>query len=281
MPKSILVEKGENLHQINLRLKKQNFQFPLIIKPDIGFRGLLVQQIHNNGELENYLKQHHFIDLIIQEFIDYKNECGIFYHKIPGAKTGKITSITLKKYLAVTGNGKSTLKELILNNNRAVIFKEMLYKIHKDKLAVVLEKGEESILNVIGNHSKGTQFINGNHLISADLENAFDQLFSNISNVFYGRVDLKYDSFEHLIEKSEFKIIEMNGVISEPTHIYDKENTTYLKALKDFRKHWRLIYEIAVKNNNDFGVKYEKSSTYINCLFKLKKYTNQLKKLRN
>ena len=33
-------------------LKKENIQFPLIVKPDIGYRGLLVQKIHTEIELK-------------------------------------------------------------------------------------------------------------------------------------------------------------------------------------------------------------------------------------
>lgn len=278
IPKSIFIEKGENFNLISSKIKSENIQYPLIVKPDIGFRGLLVKLIHSKNELEKYLKQNNSIDLIIQEFIDLKKECGIFYHKIPGSKTGKITSITLKKYLSVTGNGKSTLKELIESDKRAILYKDLIFEINDKSLNNILQKGKKRILNVIGNHSKGTQFINGNHLISKNLEKSFDQLFSKIPNVFYGRVDLKYESFDSLISHNEFKIIEMNGTISEPTHIYDKTNSSYLKALKDFRKHWRLIYEISVKNNKDFNVKYEKASIFINSLFELRKYTNQLKK---
>jgi hypothetical protein len=153
----------------------------------------------------------------------------------------------------------------------------LLYEIHSNKLEVVLEKGSEKVLNIIGNHSKGTQFINGNHLISKNLEHTFDQLFSKIPNVYYGRIDLKYDSFDNLIKGINFKIIEMNGIISEPTHIYDKEKSTYLKALKDIRTHWKLMYEIAVQNHKIHHIKYEKITVFVKSLLKLKKYTKQLR----
>ena len=278
IPKSIFVEKGKPIDNIFLEISKKDIQYPLIIKPDIGFRGLLVQQIRNEKELETYLKKNHFINLIIQEFIAFKDECGIFYHKLPGNKTGKITSITLKKYLTIFGDGTSSLKELILNDTRAIHYKDLLFEINKEKLQTILKKDEKKVLNVIGNHSKGTQFINGNHLITKELEQTFDILFSKIPNVFYGRVDCKYNSFEKLIDKNEFKIIEMNGIISEPTHIYDSNSITYFEALKEFRKHWKILYEITVINNKKYGVKYEKPSIFINSLLQLKRYTKQLKK---
>ncbi|HSQ46821.1 MAG TPA: hypothetical protein VLM44_07890, partial [Lutibacter sp.] len=113
-PNTIFVEKGENIQDILSKIAKNNIEFPLIIKPDIGFRGLLVTKIKDEFELSVYLKKYNSINLIIQEYIDYSNECGIFYHKIPGEKTGKITSVTLKKYLTVIGDGNSTILELMM-----------------------------------------------------------------------------------------------------------------------------------------------------------------------
>ena len=53
-----------------------------------------------SGALENYL-QHVNEELIIQEFIPYENELGIFYHRIPGQTKRTITSVTIKKFIKV------------------------------------------------------------------------------------------------------------------------------------------------------------------------------------
>ena len=88
-PKTIFLEIGVQLSTILLKLTSENIQYPLIIKPDIGFRGLLVKKINSENELAEYLNKYNSINLIIQEFIDLKKECGIFYHRIPGEKKGK------------------------------------------------------------------------------------------------------------------------------------------------------------------------------------------------
>ena len=79
-PKTIFVGSNSNIYKVFEELKLREINFPLIAKPDIGFRGLLVKKIHSAKELKLYLDQYP-IDIIIQEFLDYKNECGIFYHK--------------------------------------------------------------------------------------------------------------------------------------------------------------------------------------------------------
>lgn len=87
---------------------EEKIEYPLIAKPDIGFRGLLVKKIENESELKSYIQKYD-INIIIQEYINCKNECGIFYHRHPNEEKGVITSITLKKFLNITGDGSSTL----------------------------------------------------------------------------------------------------------------------------------------------------------------------------
>jgi len=280
-PNSIFVEKGENIQNILSKITKNNIEFPLIIKPDIGFRGLLVTKIKDEAALSAYLKKYNSIDLIIQEFVEYKNECGIFYHRIPGEKTGKITSVTLKKYLTVVGDGNSTLSALILNDERAKRYAKYLNELNKDRLALIPKKDEEIVLNIIGNHSKGTQFINGNYLISRELERLLDHINTEIKGWFYGRIDVKYNNFEELLKGENFKIIEVNGIISEPTHIYDASKGSYFKALKSIKNHWKLIYIIAVKNKKLNNGKYTNLSDLMAVYFNYKKYIKKINNLNS
>jgi len=279
IPKSIFVIKNQKFQKTLTAIKNEKIEFPLIIKPNIGFRGLLVKKINSQGELQNYLKKHNTIDLIIQEFIAYKNECGIFYYKIPGDKNGHITSITLKKYLAVKGDGKSTLLELIKKNERAKNYLKLVLELNKANLDVIPILNEKIILTVIGNHSKGTQFINGNHLINNLLKNTLDTINVDISGWNYGRIDVKYNNFNELLNSENFKILEINGVIAEPTHIYDASKGTYLKALKTIKDHWKIIYKIGVKNKQLNKGEFTNLKYLISVYFKYKKYKKTVKKL--
>jgi hypothetical protein len=154
----------------------------------------------------------------------------------------------------------------------------LLTELHENSLEKILKKDEIKILNSIGNHSKGTQFINGNHLITSELEHTIDSIFKQIPNWYYGRLDLKYNTFEELIQLKNFKIIEINGIISEPTHIYDPEKISYFKALKEIRKHWKIMFQIATLNHIKNDIKYDKLSEFMNSLNQLKKYTKQIHK---
>lgn len=280
-PISIFIKSQDSIANTLLKVEQNKLKYPLIVKPDVGFRGLLVQKIDSENELTTYLTKYQKLHLILQEFVNYKHECGIFYHRIPTEKKGKITSITLKKYLTVKGDGISTVKELIYTNERAKLYIPLLTALHKNTLEVVLGKDEIKTLNNIGNHSKGTQFINGNHLISPELEQAIDAIFKQIPNFYYGRLDIKYSSFEALIQLQQFKIIEINGIISEPTHIYDPAKISYFKALKEIRKHWGIMFQIATKNHQKNNIKYDGVVDFLKSLKNLRSYSKQLSRLES
>lgn len=274
-PKSIFHKKGEVFDTTLKKIQEKNIQFPVIAKPDIGFRGLLVEKIHSENTLKKYLEKIE-IDFIIQEFIDFKNECGIFYTRNPTEQNGMISSITLKKFLTITGDGISTIKKLIISDKRAVLYKELIFEYHKEMLDLVLEKNKEFQLSVIGNHCKGTQFINGNHLISKELTSSFDKLNSKIPGWFYGRIDIKYDDFETLKNGKNFKILEINGIISEPTHMYDAQKSSYFGALKSIRNHWKILFKISTTNHKVYKIPYKNSVDFWRETLDLKKYSKKI-----
>ncbi|WP_299136725.1 D-alanine--D-alanine ligase [uncultured Tenacibaculum sp.] len=277
-PNSILILPKTKIELVIQEIENANISYPLIAKPDVGFRGLLVKKINSPQELQLYLKKYP-INIIIQEYIDYKNECGIFYHRNPNEATGKITSITLKKFLSVTGNGYSTLKDLVIKDNRAQLYIDIINETHPLKLNTIPKKNEIIKLSVIGNHCKGTQFINGNHLISKELHKTFDEINKSINGWYYGRLDIKYNTFDELQKGINLKILEINGILAEPTHIYDSKNYNYLKALKEIRLHWNNLYQIATTNHTQFNVPYKSSKLFINEMLNLKNYVTNIKNL--
>ena len=276
-PISILIPENTQVTIIIDEIQKKSIQYPVIIKPDIGFRGLLVKKINNETALIDYVAKYNSINLILQEYIDFPNECGIFYHKIPGEKLGKITSLTLKKYLSVTGNGISTLNDLIRSNSRAQNYLKNTLEINIERLSTVISNNEEVLLNVIGNHSKGTQFINGNQLISKKLTSLLNKLSNDIDGWNYGRIDVKFNNFDDLENGKNFKILEINGIIAEPTHIYDANSGTYFKALLEIKKHWKLMYEISRLNKK---LNLGSYSSLKQLIQEYSKYKNYIKKVR-
>lgn len=277
-PKSVLININESLSLVKAKLNQSQINYPLIAKPDLGFRGLLVKKIDSEKELINYLNKNNSIAILIQEFIQLKEECGIFYYRFPNKEKGKITSITLKKFLSVTGNGTSTLSELIKADKRAFLYYDLLQNIHQENMQSIPKENSKITLTVIGNHSKGTQFINGNHLISDKLEYTFDKINKQIEGWFYGRLDIKYNTFEELLQGKNLKILEINGILAEPTHIYDASiaNASYFNALKAIKENWTIITQIAKQNRTNLQLSSAKPIDYIKQMFELRKYAKKI-----
>ena len=277
-PKSVLVKPKTDFKEVIDNLKKAQINFPIIAKPDIGFRGLLVKKINSTTDLKNYLNKYP-IDIILQEFIELSNECGIFYFRNPTHEKGKISSVTLKKFLSVIGDGNSKVKELVLADNRARLYLDIISESDQTNLDSIPKKHEIINLSTIGNHCKGTQFINGNHLITEKLHQTFDEINKSINGWYYGRLDIKYNSFEELENGKNLKILEINGIIAEPTHIYDSENYTYFQALKEIRTHWKNLYHISITNHKILKTPYKKTKEFSKEIIQLKNYVSNIKNI--
>jgi len=252
-PNSVFAPHNQTFEDTLLAIRKAGISFPLIAKPDVGFRGLLVRKIKTPDELREYLQRYQ-IDFIIQEFLRYPQEVGIFYYRYPGQSTGHISSVTLKEFLHVIGDGNQSVLELVEQSPRAILQLRRLRSTHGDRLDYVPADGEKVQLGNVGNHNKGTLFLNGNDLIDEDLVRAFDKLCERIDGFYYGRFDIKCESIDQLKEGCDFKIMELNGVFAEPTHIYDPSQVSYWEALGSILKHWRVVYRIAAENRRA-GVK--------------------------
>jgi hypothetical protein len=278
-PKSVLIT-GKNRIDLKKKLRENGLQFPLIAKPDRGFRGYLVKKLDSPEALSKYLSQV-TTDVLIQEFIPYTKELGIFYHRYPGQDNGQVTSVTIKEFLKVVGDGSKTIGELIHCDARAYLYEDLFIRIHREQINRVLTKGEELLLSVIGNHSKGTRFVNGNHLIDQDLNAFMDRICKPMEGFYYGRLDIKYEDHELLLRGENFKVIEVNGIISEPTHIYDAshENASFLNALKTINSHWKIMSEIAHINHHRNHVAYPGVMEYINNMRWLRSHSQMLKAL--
>jgi hypothetical protein len=225
-------------------LDENQLQFPLIVKPDIGCRGVFVQTVYNIEELDVYQKKVQ-ANFLLQEICNYQNEIGLFYVRIPSEPNGKITGITIKKFLTVTGNGKETIKQLLKAFPR---FEMQISKLHTQiDLLEVLPLGEQRCLVPFGNHNRGTQFFDGKELITHKLQHTFNEILKTISGFYFGRLDIRYNNFEELELGKNFSIIELNGAKSEPTHIYDPKHS-FCYAQREIFRHQKLFEKI-IKSN--------------------------------
>ena len=220
--------------------------FPLIAKPNIGERGFKVEKINNNAALTKY---HNDVlcDYILQEFIDYPIELGVFYYRLPNDEKGSVTSIAIKEFMTVTGDGKSSILELMNESPRARFQIKSMKKKLGHKINMIIPKDEKLLLEPIGNHCRGTRFINGNYLINEKLHIVFNNITKNMNGFYYGRFDLKVKSIDDLYEGENIKIMELNGASSEPGHIYDS-SYGLVNAYTNLMFHWNILANIAIQN---------------------------------
>ena len=245
-PKAILIKLPTRVEVMVDRMKESGLTFPLIFKPDLGERGWMVKRIAGSPDIEDYLKEIK-TDFIAQELVDLPLEFGVFYIRYPSEAAGRVTSIVGKEMLSVKGDGKKTLKELILNQDRAKLQWETLKNIYKDKVSLVLPLGERIELVSIGNHCLGTRFLNENHLISEKLSNSFDAISKQIDGFYFGRFDLRVATLQDL-ENGNVKVMELNGCGAEPAHIY-QPGFPIGKALGVLFRHWSDIYRISAEHH--------------------------------
>ncbi|MEO6000151.1 MAG: hypothetical protein ABIN89_25155 [Chitinophagaceae bacterium] len=252
-PDTVLIEPGLDFNKLK-EIIPSTIIFPFIAKPDIGSKGRGVAIINNPEDLKKYHESCP-VSYIIQQRIDYRNEAGIFYVRMPGESVGRITGIVQKKYIQVTGNGRSTLKELLEENPRYMLQVRSLGKILGDKeMSAIIAGGEIRTVIEIGNHARGAMFINASNKITPALITTIDNLCKKFDGFYYGRLDIKFEDWKSLEGGEKFGIVELNGAGSEPTHIYDPSNNI-LQAWKEICRHWKFLYNIS-KYNNGQGTAY-------------------------
>lgn len=251
-PKSLLVKPGKALAEVLDAMREMNVQFPVILKPDVGFRGIKVKKVESKQQLEQELSELNF-PAIIQEYCSEPFETGIFYYRYPNEDTGYIPSVTIKEFLKVTGDGTRTLEELVSASPRAILQANRLRQFYGTEYTQIVSRGRVLEVESLGNHNRGTRFIDGNKLVDEELVAIFDKLSHQMQGFYFGRFDIRANSWEALKQRQEFKIIEVNGVGGEPTHIYDSSNSLIM-AWAALCHSWRIAARIARINFSN-GVK--------------------------
>lgn len=241
----------EKLRRASRFVAENGLQFPLVLKPDVGERGKGVMIVRSYESLEAGLSGVDS-DLILQEFAS-GNEVSIFYYRYPDEIRGHIFSITEKQFPSLAGDGRSDLEELILRDPRAVCLAEKYFEQNRDALADVHATGKEIQIIEIGTHSRGAIFLDGGWLKTDALEKKIDKICRGFDGFYYGRFDIRTSSFEDLKRGLNFKVIELNGVTSESTNIYDPQYSLF-DAYRLLFRQWRIAFEIGAANR-ELGVK--------------------------
>src|SRR6516165_10349672 len=215
---------GADLQVALAAMAQAGLQFPVVAEPVKSCNGVGVRVVRNEAQLAAYLAAYpRATALQLQALVEYPGEAGIFYIRHPGEARGRITSVTLKYPPEVVGDGRRSVRALIAANERLNAVSHLLLPKLGAKAERVPEPGERVTLVFVGNHCRGSTFKDGMHIVTPALEARIDEIMRDVRDVYFSRIDLRYESMEALREGRGFKIIEFNGAASEATNIWDPE----------------------------------------------------------
>ena len=248
LPYSTLLACGtpsQRLAEAEEFMRRHGLQFPVVLKPDAGQRGSGVAIVRSPEQLCEYLTRSAF-PAILQEYVPGE-EYGVFYYRYPGSQRGRVFSVTEKKMPVVLGDGERTLEELILADDHAVCMSNFYLRKNAKRTHDVPAAGERVQLVEIGTHCRGAIFLDGGDTITPDLEDVIDRIARTFDGFFFGRFDIRVPSRHDLMEGRNMKIVELNGVTSEATHIYDPKLSLF-DAYRVLFEQWRIAFEIGSLN---------------------------------
>ncbi len=252
-PKTIYIKAGTDFQLVKAALINNSFNYPYIVKPEIGMQGILFRKILKEKDLFDY--HHHIpVNYIIQDYVDLPLEFSVFHIRYPGHTRGKVTGFILKEYMHVKGDGVSTLQQLVKRHPKAGDRQIEMTKKHAENLATIIAKNEVYYLSIAGNHNRGARFVNLYKQIDQQLCDVFDKISLEAGKFYFGRYDLKCTSIEDLKEGRNISLLEYNGAGAEPNHIYDC-GMSYSAALKEIARHWNDLYMIG-RINKKRGIPY-------------------------
>jgi len=226
-------------------MQREGLSLPVVLKPNAGQRGSGVVVARSNEELDAFLDRC-VVDTIVQEYVAGA-EFGVFYCRRPSEVRGRIISITEKRLPTVVGDGESSLERLILDDDRAVGMARFHLRRQQNRLKLVPKAGEVVSLGDLGTHCRGALFLDGRAVLTPELECAFSELSNGFDGFYFGRYDVRVTSLAEFKRGTGFTVIELNGVTSEATHIYDPR-IGLGEAYRALFEQWRLAFEIGAEN---------------------------------
>jgi len=245
-PKTVLIRRAEKQDDVASFFAQSGLSFPVIAKPEVGERGWLISKIHNLEGLKTYIENHD-IDIILQTYVDLPLELSIMVYSMPDKSESKVTSICEKYFLQVKGDGQSTIGQLIMAQDRAVLQFEKLRNNFGHRWNEILTPSEVLVLEHVGNHCRGTMFLDRNAQIDEAITGHMVSLLRTMPDVYYGRFDMRVASWESLREGNDIRVLEFNGTSSDPAHIY-QPGYSLLRAYRDIAYHWGVMYRISRQN---------------------------------
>ena len=216
-----------------------------VLKPDQAERGTGVVVVKDEAAARAWLEACPY-DAIVQEFIAGE-EFGVAWCRNPETGRGEIHSIAHKVLPALRGDGRHTLEELILIDERTLPMARLHLQAQAHRLAAIPAEGERVSLGDLGTHARGATFLDARELASPALHESFDQFLVKVEGIDFGRFDVRVSSTAALQAGTGIAVLEFNGVTGEAAHVY-QPGYPWHRGVRDMIAHLRRASRIGAHN---------------------------------
>lgn len=224
--------------------------YPVVLKPDIGQRGRGVFVAGNAAEIREYLV-HFGDDVLVQRHVEGE-EYGVFVARRPGETRPRILSIVRKTFPRITGDGRSSIAQLILADERTRLSAQIFFSRLAGRLEETLPVGEQLKLVELGSHCRGSLFLNAMTEQSEALVDTLTRLMDAVPGYDFGRIDLRVLPGAKLASGDGIKVLELNGVTSESAHIYHP-GTPLSAGYRAMFAQWSEAFEVGAERARGGG----------------------------
>ena len=197
--------------------------YPVVAKPDIGCNGTGVRLVRDRAAMTRYLQAFPPGEtVVLQHYVDEPNEAGIFYVRHPDEARG--TDHLADDQAAAGGGGRRPV-----------------HAAGPDHGGRTGAAGAASLPGPLGGQAgyrsgsrarpcnwsssaiiaKARSSATARALVTPALTDAIERLARAMPDFFFGRIDVRFASAASLRQGTGFQVIEINGVGSEATHIWD------------------------------------------------------------
>lgn len=237
------------------RMAMRGLSFPVVVKPDVGWQGFGVQVADDAQALRRYVAAYPAgVPVIIQALSPWVGEAGVLYVREPGARSGRVTSLTLRYYPSVIGDGVSTVRQLVAREPRMrhkVRYIEGDDALHRgtgaERMAKVFADGEVVRLSFIGSIRVGGLYRDARSAITPALSARFDAIARSMPEFHFGRFDIRFASLEALRAGEQFAVFEVNGAGAEAIHMWDPEMPLD-EAYRELVRYQDVIFRLGAAN---------------------------------
>ena len=156
-----------------------------------------------------------------------EGDAGIFYGRDPDADSGRIIGLALRYFPRVTGDGKSTIAQLITGDPRAQRLLESPR--HKPGYNPDAVPAFPKVMHLatVGSTRVGGLYCDGKSHITAQLLLGIEAIARDMPAFYFGRFDVRFDFLSELAAGGGFSIMEINGAGSEAIEAWDVDSSIW------------------------------------------------------